>query len=108
MISPAIRLTICGAWALLALTLLRHVAHGAALEPTPAPGFILVTGPITAAEHEIADGSVTIGGYTLLVPQGPTRPITWGHVQHARTLGGAWELVLRPVTPRQPPQRIAK
>lgn len=73
-------------------------------EPCSPPGFILGSGVLDAADHELDDGAVQIGGYTLFINR-VSPPVSWLYVRQHR--GQPMELVLRPVRPRTP-QRLER
>jgi len=95
--------------ALAATLLVQEAARGqekAETDTTPpcsSPGFILASGPLDAADHELDDGAATINGYTLFVNR-MSPPVSWMFVREHR--GRVVELVLRSITPHQPQKLI--
>ena len=69
------------------------------------PGYVIASGPLDAAAHELNDGSVTIGGITLLAVNPAAQP-GWYRLMEQR--GQVVDLVIRPVTPRQKLERLER
>ena len=62
-------------------------------------GYVLASGPLDAAEHELNDGYAQVGGITLYA-NNPAHQTLWWRVRELN--GRVVDVVLRPVPPRNP------
>ena len=74
-------------------------------EPAACPGFVLASGTVDAAPHQIAEGYIAIGEAVVMLR---VDGVPFQHVQPLVNNGLVYELVVRPVKCRRGPEALER